>query len=147
MEKEIRNCKIGKKTKIWHFVNLYESEIGDNCVIGSFVEIGKAKIGNNCKIEAHAFIPSGVIIEDDVFIGPHVCFTNDKYPKTKGKWKLIKTLVKSGASIGANATILCGITIGKNSLVGSGAVVTKDVPDNAVVTGNPAIIKEIKKKR
>jgi len=145
MRKEIKNCKIGKNTKIWHFVNLYDCEIGDNCVIGSFVEIGKAKIGNNCKIEAHAFIPEGVTIEDDVFIGPHVCFTNDKYPKAKEKWKLKNTLVKKGASIGANATIICGITIGKNSLVGAGSVVTKDVPDDVMVFGNPATIKQIKK--
>lgn len=145
MEKEIKNCKIGKNTKIWHFVNLYDCEIGNDCVIGSFVEIGKAKIGNNCKIEAHTFIPSGVTIENDVFIGPHVCFTNDKYPKIKEGWKLKKTLVKKRASIGANATILCGITIGKNSLIGAGSVVTKNVPDNTVVFGNPAAIKEIKK--
>jgi len=145
MNKEMRNCKIGKNTKIWHFVNLYECEIGDNCVIGSFVEIGKAKIGNNCRIEARAFIPEGVTIEDDVFVGPHVCFTNDKYPKAKGDWKLKKTVVKEGASIGANATILCGITIGKNSLIGAGSVVTNDVPDNVIVAGNPARIKKIKK--
>jgi len=144
MKKEIRDCKIGKNTKIWHFVNLYESEIGDNCTIGSFVEIGRAKIGNNCRIEARAFIPEGVTIEDNVFIGPHVCFTNDKYPKAKGEWELKKTLVKEGASIGANATILCGIKIGKNSLIGAGSVVTKDVPDNAIVFGNPAKVKEIK---
>ena len=145
MKKEIKNCKIGKNTKIWHFVNLYDCEIGDNCVIGSFVEIGKAKIGNNCKIEAHAFIPEGVTIEDNVFIGPHVCFINDKYPKAKREWKLKNTLVKKGASIGANATIICGITIGKNSLIGAGSVVTKDVPDDAMVFGNPATIKQIKK--
>jgi len=146
MEKEIKNCKIGKNTKIWHFVNLYDCEIGDNCVIASFVEIGKAKIGNNCRIEAYVFIPEGVTIEDDVFIGPHVCFINDKYPKSKGEWKLKKTIVKKGASIGANATILCGIKIGKNSLIGAGSVVTKDVPDDVLVVGNPAKIKEIEKR-
>jgi len=143
MKKKTKNCKIGKNTKIWHFTNLYGCEIGDNCMIGSFVEIGKAKIGNNCRIEAHAFIPEGVTIEDNVFIGPHVCFTNDKYPKATGEWQLKKTLVKEGASIGANATILCGITIGKNSLIGAGSVVTKDVPDNTVVVGNPAKVKEL----
>jgi acetyltransferase-like isoleucine patch superfamily enzyme len=144
MNKQIKNCKIGKNTKIWHFVNLYECEIGDNCVIGSFVEIGKAKIGNNCKIESHVFIPDGVTIEDDVFIGPHVCFTNDKYPKIKGEWELKETLIKKGASIGANATILCGITIGKNSLIGAGSIVTKNVPDNTIVFGTPATIKNQK---
>lgn len=137
----IKDCKIGKNTKIWNFVNLYGCEIGDNCIIGSFVEIGKdVKIGNNCKIEAGAFIPSGVIIEDDVFIGPKVVFTNDTYPKTMAGWKITKTIIKKGASIGANATIICGVTIGENSLVGGGAVVTKDVPPNVIVAGNPARI-------
>ncbi|MEK6967643.1 MAG: acyltransferase [Nanoarchaeota archaeon] len=137
----IRDCKIGKNTTIWNFVNLYGCEIGENCVIGSFVEIGKeVKLGNNCKVEKGAFIPTGVTIEDNVFIGPGVIFTNDKYPKALGKWKISKTYICSGVSIGANSTIVCGITIGKNSLIGAGSVVTKDVPAGAVVVGNPVRI-------
>lgn len=135
--------KVGKNTKVWDEKGLWgEYEIGDNCVIGKFVEIGGAKIGNNCKIEAFAFIPPGVIIEDEVFVGPHVCFTNDKNPKAVGDWKITPTLVKKGASIGGNATIICGVTIGENALVGAGAVVTKDVPAGKTVVGNPARVKE-----
>jgi len=135
--------KIGKNTKIWDDKGLWgEYEIGDNCVIGKFVEIGNTvKIGNNCKVEAFAFIPPGVTIEDDVFVGPHVCFTNDKKPKAVGQWNLAQTLVKKGAAIGANSTIVCGITIGENALVGAGSVVTKDVPKGATVMGNPARVK------
>ena len=131
---------IGKNTKVWDEKGLWgDYEIGDNCVIGKFVEIGdKVKIGNNCKVEAFSFIPPGVTIEDDVFVGPHVCFTNDKKPKAVGDWKIEKTIVKKGASIGANATIVCGVTIGENALVGAGAVVTKDVPANSTVVGIPA---------
>ena len=136
--------KVGEGTKIWDEKGLWgEYEIGENCVIGKFVEIGNGvKIGNNCKIEAFAFIPPGVTIEDNVFVGPHVCFTNDKKPKAVGDWEITPTLVKKGASIGGNATIVCGVTIGENALVGAGAVVTKDVPDGAVVVGNPARVKE-----
>ena len=143
-----KNVKIGKGTRIWHYCNLYDCEIGENCIIGSFVEIGRSvKIGNYCKIQSGTFIPEGVILESGVFVGPYVVFTNDKYPKARpcievceGKrgWTCISTLVKEGASIGANATILCGITIGKHALIGCGAVVSKDVPDYAVVVGNPA---------
>ena len=135
-------CKIGKNTKVWDKKGLWgEYEIGDNCVIGKFVECGNnVKIGNNCKVEAFAFIPPGVTIKNNVFIGPHVCFTNDMYPRAqpKGKWKLVKTLVKQGASIGANSTIRCGVTIGEYAMVGAGSVVTKNVPPHALVIGNPA---------
>jgi len=135
------NIKVGKGTVIWHYTNLYGCEIGEDCVISSFVEIGKdVKIGNRCKIECGAFIPTGVIIEDDVFIGPHVCFTNDLFPRTASKWNPISTLVKKGASIGANATIRCGVMIGKEAMVGCGAVVVENVPDYAIVVGNPAHI-------
>ena len=152
-----KNVILGKNVKIYHpeLVNLYGCEIGDNCVIGAFVEIRKqVKIGKNVKIQAFAFIPEGVTIEDGVFVGPHVCFTNDKYPRAvdeNGKplpandRGPVPTLVKKGASVGANATILCGITIGKGSLVGAGAVVTHDVPAGATIAGNPARI--LKKRR
>jgi acetyltransferase-like isoleucine patch superfamily enzyme len=134
-------CKVGNNTKIWDDKGLWgDYEIGENCVIGKFVEIGKAKIGNNCKVEAFAFIPPGIVIEDNVFIGPHACFTNDMYPRAQpsGGWKLVETRVCKGASIGANATIRCGVTIGEYAMVGAGSVVTKDVPPYALVVGNPA---------
>lgn len=112
--------------------------IGEDCTIHAFVWIGKGVIiGNRVKIQAFAFIPDGVVLEDDVFVGPHVCFTNDKRPPSHGKgWS--PTMVREGASIGANATILPGITIGRNAIVGAGAVVVKDVPNGATVVGNPA---------
>lgn len=135
----IKDADIGDGTIVRHYVNLYGCKIGKNCKIASFVEIQKdVIIGDNCKIEAFAYIPTGVTIEDDVFIGPHACFTNDKKPKAKGEWEVVPTLVKKGASIGANAVILCGVTIGEYAMVGAGSVVTKDVPPNSVVAGNPA---------
>lgn len=142
------HVKIGKGTKVWHFVNLYGCQIGENCVISSFSEIGRGvRIGDNCKIECRVFIPTGVEIEDDVFIGPSVTFTNDKYPKARGEWKITKTLVKKGASIGAHSTIICGVTIGEGATVGAGSVVTKDVSPHSIVVGNPAQkIKDIEPK-
>ena len=135
----IKDAEIGEGTIVRNYVNLYGCKIGKNCKIASFVEIQKdVVIGDNCKIEAFAYIPTGVKIEDDVFIGPHVCFTNDKKPKAKGEWEIVPTLVKNGASIGANTVILCGVTIGENAMVGAGSVVTKDVPSNLTVVGNPA---------
>ena len=144
------DVRLGKGVVIYHadLVNLYGCEIGDGCKIGAFVEIRKqVRIGRNVKIQAFAFIPEGVTIEDGVFIGPHVCFTNDKHPRAvnpdgslmkPSDWQIISTLVKQGASIGANATILCGITIGEYAMVGAGAVVSRDVPAYAIVTGVPA---------
>ena len=140
----IKNCKIGKNTKIWNFVNLYECEIGNNCNIGSYVEIqNKVKIGNDVIISSHSFLCSLVTIEDNVFIGHGVMTINDINPPSKRRtgsdkeWK--KTLIKKGASIGSNATLL-PVTIGENAIIGAGAVVTKDVPDNAIVAGVPAKI-------
>jgi acetyltransferase-like isoleucine patch superfamily enzyme len=136
---------IGQGTKIWHpeLVNIYGSTIGTDCNIGAFVEIRKnVIIGNRVRIQAFAFIPEGVTIGDDVFIGPHVCFTNDKYPDSinakNGNWQCLTTLVQSGCSIGANATILPGITIGSKAVIGAGAVVTTNVPAGKVYYGNPA---------
>jgi len=124
----------------YHYCNIFPSaKIGRNVVIGSYVEIGDGvEIGNNCKIEAQVFIPKGVTIEDDVFIGPCVHFTNDKYPKAKGEWKIWPTLVRQGASIGAGVTVRCGVIIGRNSGVGAGSVVLHDIPDNQIWAGNPA---------
>ena len=142
MNKIIKNCKIGKNTKVWDFVNIYGCEIGDNCMIGTFVEIQKGvKIGNNTRVQSHTFICEGVTIEDNVFIGHGVIFTNIKRPsmKTYPNSPIVKTLVKDGAIICSNVTIL-PVTIGKNAIIGGGAVVTKDVPPNATVIGNPARI-------
>ncbi len=149
----IKNCKIGKGVKIYDFVNLYGCSIGRDSQVGTFVEIQKdVVIGNNVKIQSHSFICSGVIIEENVFIGHHVVFVNDKYPRvlnSKGKqqndkdWDLLPILIKKGASIGSNSTILGGITIGENAMVGAGSVVTKNVKDNEIVIGVPA--KKIRK--
>lgn len=144
------DVKLGKNVRIYDFTNLYGCEIGDDVKIGTFVEIQKgSKIGNRCKVSSHTFICEGVTLEDEVFIGHGVMFTNDRYPRstaadgrlqTEADWKCIPTLIKRGASIGSGATLLCGITIGENALVGAGSVVTKDVPPGAVVAGNPARI-------
>ncbi len=144
---KIDDAEIGDGTIVRDFVNLYGCRIGKGCRIAAYVEIQRdVTIGDRCKVEASAFIPSGVTIEDEVFIGPHVCFTNDRRPKAVGDWESTPTLVKKGASIGANATIVCGVTIGEGALVGAGAVVTKDVPAGAVVVGCPAKRIKIKKK-
>jgi acetyltransferase-like isoleucine patch superfamily enzyme len=142
----INDAEIGEGTVVWHYCNLFKCKIGKNCVIGSYVEIGKnVIIGDNCKIECGVFIPEGVVIGNEVFVGPHVCFTNDRSPRIKQKeWKLTKTFIKDGASIGANATIRCGVTIGEDAMIGCGSVVTKDVPANEVWAGNPA--KRLEKK-
>ena len=150
------DVKLGKNVKIFKFVNLYGCEVDDNTKIGCFVEIQKkAKIGKNCKISSHTFICEGVTIEDDVFIGHNVTFINDKYPRstngggklqTEADWAVHPTVVKKGASIGSGATILCDVTIGENAIVGANALVTKDVPANSIVAGNPArIIRKINK--
>lgn len=135
----IEEADVGDGTVVHDHVNLYKCKIGRNCKIGAYVYIEEGvTIGDNCKVRPFVFIPTGVTIEDDVFIGPGVCFTNDKYPRVRGEWRLLKTEVKKGASIGANSTILAGVTIGEGALIGAGSVVTKSVPDRAVVAGNPA---------
>ncbi len=148
MQKIAPDVKLGKGVKIYDFVNLYGCEIGDNSKIGTFVEVQKgARIGMNCKISSHTFICEGVDIGNDVFVGHNVTFINDLYPRatnsaghlqSESDWKCIPTKVGDGASIGSSATILCGITIGKNAIVGAGSVVTKNVPANTIVAGNPA---------
>lgn len=139
------NVEIGKNAKIWHHVHIRENaKIGKNCNIGKGVYIDRdVKIGNNCKIQNYACIYKGVEIEDDVFIGPHVVFTNDLYPRSFiwDDTKITKTIVKRGASIGANSTIICGVTIGEYSMIGAGSVVTKDIPDHGLVYGNPSVLK------
>ena len=143
------DVKMGENVKLSKFINLYGCTIGDNVKIGAFVEIQKnAFIGNNCKISSHTFICEGVTIEDNVFVGHSVAFINDTYPRattdgqlqTESNWTVEKTLVKKGASIGSGATILSKVTIGENAIVGAGSVVTKDVPANTIVVGNPAHI-------
>ncbi len=144
------DVKLGEGVRIFDFTNLYGCEIGDQTKIGTFVEVQKgARIGRRCKISSHTFICEGVVIEDDVFVGHGVMFTNDRYPRAvnadgelKGEedWTCTPTLVKKGASIGSNATLLCGVTVGENALIGAGAVVTHDVPPHAVVAGTPARI-------
>ncbi|MCX6953132.1 MAG: acyltransferase [Verrucomicrobia bacterium] len=150
------DVKLGKGARVFGFTNLYGCEIGDDTKVGTFVEIQRgAKIGARCKISSHTFICEGVTIEDEVFIGHGVMFTNDLFPRatnpdgspqTAADWVCLPTVVKRGASIGSNATLLCGITIGERATVGAGSMVTKDVPPGAVVAGNPARIMKPKAK-
>ena len=149
-KKSLTNVTVGEDVKIFNFVNAYGCSIGDRTKVGSFVEIQKgADIGKDCKISSHTFICEGVKIGDGVFIGHNVSFINDMYPKainddgslqTEEDWELVKTEIKDHASIGTSVTILGGITIGFNALIGAGSVVTKNIPDNAVAAGNPAKI-------
>ncbi len=144
------DVKLGENVKIYDFVNLYGCQIGDNSKIGTFVEIQKgAKVGKNCKISSHTFICEGVTIDDNVFVGHNVTFVNDLYPRsttedgqlqTENDWVCVPTLIKKGTSIGSSATLLCGITVGENAIIGAGSVVTRDVPANTIVAGNPARI-------
>jgi acetyltransferase-like isoleucine patch superfamily enzyme len=150
------DVRLGKNVRIYDFTNLYGCEIGDEVKIGTFVEIQKgAKIGNRCKISSHTFICEGVTLEDEVFVGHNVVFTNDRYPRatndngelqSEADWSCIATLVKRGASIGSGAVLLCGITVGENAMIGAGSVVTRDVPPDTIVAGNPArVIKSLNK--
>lgn len=153
-KQSLNNVQLGENVKIFNFVNAYNCSIDEGSKVGAFVEIQKgATIGKNCKISSHTFICEGVHIADNVFVGHGVMFTNDLFPRatnpdgsaqTEADWTMVETFVKKGASIGSNATILCGITIGENVLIGAGAVVTKDVAENTIVAGNPArVMKKI----
>ena len=147
------DVQLGKDVKLSKFINLYGCQVGDHTKIGAFVEIQKnARIGQNCKISSHSFVCEGVTIEDNVFVGHGVTFINDAYPRattpegelqTEKDWKVEPTLVKRGASIGSGVTILSNLVIGENALVGAGSVVTHDVPDNAIVAGNPARLRRL----
>lgn len=148
--------RMGRNVCIYDFANLYGCEIGDDVKIGAYVEVQKgAKIGSRCKISSHTFICEGVTLEDEVFVGHHVIFTNDLYPhattdegqlQTEADWKCIPTLVKRGASIGSGAVLLCGITVGERAIIGAGSVVTRDVPPGVIVAGNPARVIRTKDK-
>lgn len=147
------DVQLGKDVRLSQFINLYGCDVGDHTKIGAFVEVQKnARIGKNCKISSHSFICEGVTIEDNVFVGHGVTFINDAYPRATNSqgdlqsekdWKVQPTLVKKGASIGSGATILSNLVIGENALVGAGSVVTRDVPDNAIVAGNPAKLRRL----
>jgi acetyltransferase-like isoleucine patch superfamily enzyme len=147
------DVKLGQNVQLTKFINLYGCQIGDNTKIGAFVEIQKnATVGNNCKISSHTFICEGVRIEDNVFLGHGVTFINDPYPRattddgslqTEKDWIVEPTIVKKGASIGSGSTILCKVTIGENAIIGAGSVVTKDVPANTIVCGNPAKVRRV----
>lgn len=147
-KKNLNNVKLGENVKIFDFTNLYGCSIDDNSKVGAFVEIQKnVTVGKNCKISSHSFICEGVHIEDCVFIGHNVTFINDKYPRaanldgslqTEEDWSVIETFIKKGASVGSSSTIMCGVTVGENAIVGAGSVVTKDVPPNTIVAGVPA---------
>lgn len=144
------DVKLGRNVSLSRFINLYGCVIGDDTKIGAFVEIQKnAAIGRHCKISSHTFICEGVVIEDNVFIGHGVTFTNDMYPRattvdgelqTEADWKVEPTIIRKGASVGSGATLLCNLTIGENAIVGAGSVVTRSIPPNAIVAGNPARI-------
>lgn len=146
----LNNVTLGRDVKIYSFVNAYGCEIGDESRVGAFVEIQNGvKIGRRCKVSSHSFLCEGVTVEDNVFIGHGVMFTNDKYPRatnedgspqSEADWSVVPITIRKGASIGSNATILAGVTVGENAMVGAGAVVTKDVPDGATVSGVPARI-------
>jgi acetyltransferase-like isoleucine patch superfamily enzyme len=154
-KQNINNVKLGKDVKIYDFVNLYGCSIDDGTKVGTFVEIQKnAFIGKNCKISSHTFICEGVHIEDNVFVGHNVTFINDKHPRSTNvdgsmqsdvDWKVVETFIRKGASIGSSSTIMCGVTVGENSIIGAGAVVTKDVPPNSIAAGVPAkVLRKIK---
>src|SRR2546426_10853213 len=135
----IKKAAIGRDSRVYDQVNLYGCKIGNNTKIDSYVYIEEGvKIGDSCKIRSFVFIPTGVVIEDNVFIAPNVTFTNDKHPRAQGEWTRLDTRVKQFASIGAGTTINPGVRIGKNALIGSGSVVTKNIPDNAIAIGVPA---------
>jgi acetyltransferase-like isoleucine patch superfamily enzyme len=149
------NVKLGENVVLQDFINLYGCRIGDNTKIGPFVEVQRnAMVGRNCKIQSHSFICEGVTIEDEVFVGHGVMFINDRYPRAttdagalqaESDWTVVHTTVRKGASIGSNATILCGVTVGEGAIIGAGSVVTKDVPPRTVVAGNPAkVIRRIR---
>jgi acetyltransferase-like isoleucine patch superfamily enzyme len=153
-KQSLNNVQVGKDVKIYHFVNAYGCSIDDGTKVGTFVEIQKGStIGKNCKISSHTFICEGVHIEDNVFIGHNVTFINDRFPRatnadgsmqSEADWHVEETRVKKGASIGSSVTVLCGITIGENAIVGAGSVVTKNVAPNTIVAGNPAkVLKKV----
>jgi len=144
----IQKTKVGQNSRIYDQVNLYGCSIGKNTKVDAYTYVEEGVvIGDNCKIRPFAFIPTGVTIEDNVFIAPHVTFTNDKYPRASGEWKLLETRVRTFASVGAGSTIVPGVTIGRNALIGAGSVVTKDIPNNAIVLGNPARVVGYRKAR